>query len=137
MRFCSECQRPLTPADEMGGFIPCHPEAFAQGLDEPEEFIRDAEGAWVPGHVAPPPEPLESSDIHQVPFVLDPQLARIVQLEAELQKLRDMCRAADDQLAHAERLMAEQCFTHPSPLARASRGVSTARAILTKAQETQ
>lgn len=114
MRFCSECQRPLTPADEMGGFVPCHPEAFAQGPDEPEE----------------------ESAIHQVPFVLDPQLARIVHLEAELQMLRDMCRSADDQLAQAERLMGEVLYTHPSPLTRAARGVSTARAILTKSQET-
>lgn len=129
MRFCSECQRPLTPADEMGGFIPCHPEAFAQGPDEPEEFIRDAEGAWVPGHVAPPPEPLEFSDVHQVPFVLDPQLARIVQLEAELQKLRDMCRAADDKLS---------VFTNMNmgKELHGCRHFNDARAILTKAQET-
>lgn len=119
MYFCSECERPVGPVGDES--CPEHLEAVTQfEPDEPEEFIRDAEGAWVPGHVAPPPNPIRD---------LDKARAQITSLQALAQR-------ADDKLAQFQNVAQGYHALTFRELSVARQLIDDARAILTKAQET-
>jgi hypothetical protein len=53
----------------------------------------------------------------------------------QLNMTRNLAAKADDELAHYQRVRSEQCFTYPSPLAKAAIYIDNARAALCKSKE--
>lgn len=117
---CIECDRPAEQ-NACGDWV-CSTHPYALVVDSEDES--EESNAQMP-----------ESDT-SVPFVLDPQLIRIVHLETELQKLRDICRAADDRLAQFQNVaQGHQALTFRE-LHIARQLIDDARMFLTKAQET-